>query len=470
MLPPEKIFKAYDIRGIYPTDINEENVVAIAHALVKFFSKNQDLNSPLKIGVGRDMRISSPGLHDVIVKTFVEDGAEVIDFGVVSTPTLYFAVRKYEYDGGIQISASHNPKEYNGIKVVKNGPKGIIKVGKNNGLMEIKDLALTYESVESSHSGKVTDIDTKDILNEEIENALNITGHPTIKPFKIVADAANAMGSVYLNALFEKIPGELIRMNFDLDGSFPAHQADPLQAKNLEDLQRKVVEEKADLGIEPDGDGDRMFFVDEQGEIVIASIITALVAREFLMEVAGKNVVTDINNIYTPKEIVEEYGGKLVVSRVGHGFITEKMTETEAIFGGETSGHYYFKDTGFAESQLPVLLFVLKTMTRENKKLSELVAELKRAEESGEINFKVKNAPELIEKIKSEFPDGEIDTTDGVAINFPDWRFTLRSSNTEPLLRLNVEQLGSKLDEEKKRRIMDLINQYAVFEEGESHG
>lgn len=470
-IPPEKIFKAYDIRGIYPSEINEENVVAIAHALVKFFSKDKDLSSPLKIGVGRDMRISSPSLHEVIVKTFIEDGVEVIDFGIVSTPTLYFAARKYNCDGGIQISASHNPKDYNGIKIVQNGTKGILKIGKTTGMDQIRDFALKNESAESSRKGRVTEIDTKEILQEEVDNALKIAGNPTVKRFKIVADAANAMGAVYLDALFERVPADLVRMNFELDGNFPAHQADPQQPENLADIQKRVVEEKADIGIAPDGDGDRTFYIDENGQIVTPSVITSLIAREFLKQMSGQKFIVDIKSILTPKAIIEEYGGELVVQKTGHAFITEKMHEIDAVFAGENSGHYFFRDTGYAESQLPVILIVLKIMTESGKKLSELAKEIKKYEESGEINFRVKNAHELIQILKDKYSAGEISTLDGVAVTFPDWRFSLRTSNTEPLLRLNMEELPKKDGQSRKDEIIGLINQYAIFDEGEpSHG
>ncbi len=465
MLPPEKIFKAYDIRGIYPDEINEQNIISIIRAIVTFLRGD---NKEFKLVLGRDMRISSPSLHKVIIDTLQKLGVEVLDLGIVSTPTVYYAVLKFNAAGGLQLSASHNPKEYNGLKIIKRGDKGLIKIGKNNGMDKIKELALNDDSIMESDlpkSGQITEVDTNQLVADEVDHAMQIAGNPEIKEFKIVADAANSMGAVYLDALFKKIPGQLIKMNFDLDGTFPAHQADPLQSENLIDLQKKVIEQKADLGLAPDGDGDRMFYIDEKGQIIKSSIITALVAQELLRQESGQRIVTNTQAILNPKLVTEQYGGELVISKTGHAYITEKMTEVDAIFGGEMSGHYYFKDTGFAESQIPVVLMILKVMTRDNKKLSEIVREIKKSQESGEINFKVKNAEEVIDVLKKEFGDGVLDTLDGVTISFPEWRFNIRSSNTEPLLRLNLEEHMGKEDEARKIKIMSLINQYAEIDQ-----
>ncbi|MDP3758838.1 MAG: phosphomannomutase/phosphoglucomutase, partial [Candidatus Daviesbacteria bacterium] len=278
-------------------------------------------------------------------------------------------------------------------------------------------------------------------------------------------DAANALGAIYIEELFKFIPGELVKMNFELDGTFPAHQADPLQKETLVDLQKKVLEEGADLGLAPDGDGDRLFFIDEKGEIVPPSIITAIVARELLKKHKGATVLADIRYIMTPQKVVEELGGTLVITKVGHAFITEKLHETGGVFAGESSAHYFFKETGNAESQLPMILTVLKVMTEENKKLSEIVESLRRSHESGEFNFRVKNAKQIMEAVKKEFPEGEVSELDGVSISFADWRLSLRSSNTEPLLRLNIEVDIHGNIEEKKEKVMGLIQKHAVFED-----
>ncbi len=466
-IPPEKIFKSYDIRGIYPTELNESLAIPITKAIYKVISDQVGSAGPLTIAVGRDMRLSSPAIFETVSKTLVELGAKVIDLGIVSTPTFYFAVFKYGYDGGLQITASHNPKEYNGIKIVRKAPNGLIKIGKNTGMDEIKKKSIEGVDFPPSSEGSITQ--KLGVVIEEVENALKIVGNPKVNKFKIVADAANALGGLYIEELFKHIPGELIKMNFELDGTFPVHQADPLQEENLVDLQKKVLEEKADLGLAPDGDGDRLFFIDEKGQIVQPSTITALVARELLKTHPGATILANINYIMTPKKIVEELGGKFGITKVGHAFITEQLEKSGGIFAGESSAHYFFKETGNAESQLPVILTVLKVMTEEGRTLSEIAAEIRRSFESGEINFKVKNAPEILSTIKEKFSDGQLNELDGVAISYPDWRMSIRTSNTEPLLRLNVEAETKELVDQKKAVIINLINEKAVFEADKSH-
>ena len=299
---------------------------------------------------------------------------------------------------------------------------------------------------------------------DEVDNALALFEHPLIKKFKIVADPANAMGAQYIEALFNKVPADLIKMNFDLDGSFPAHQPDPLNFENLKDLQAKVLSEKADLGLAPDGDGDRLYFVDEKGQIIPATIITALVARELLKEKPGSAILVDIRYIFATKKIVEEFGGKTIITRVGHAYITEGLSHEKGIFAGESSGHFYYQANGNAESQLNTLLCVLKVLTEEEKTLSEVAEELKRSHESGEFNFHVTNAPEILEALKEKYKDGELDMLDGVSINYPTWRFNVRISNTEPLLRLNLESFDQKEMEEKRDEIKSYIESLAKME------
>jgi len=462
-IPPEKIFKSYDIRGIYPEEINEEFAISITRAIYKLLQTQLQTTKPLTIAVGRDMRLSSPAIFEAVSKTLVELGAQVIDLGIVSTPTFYFAVFKNGYDGGLQITASHNPKQYNGIKIVRISSTGLVKIGKSTGMEDIKRMAIEGVNLPKVRGGTITR--KMGVVVEEVKNALRISGNPKVNKYKIVADAANALGALYIEELFKHIPGELIKMNFELDGTFPAHQADPLQKETLVDLQKRVVEEKADLGLAPDGDGDRLFFIDETGEIVPPSIITAIVARELLKKHKGATVLGDIRYIMTPKKIVEELGGTFVITKVGHAFITEKLAESGGVFAGESSAHYFFKETGNAESQLPMILTILKVMTEEGKKLSEVVNSLRRSHESGEYNFEVKNAKEVMGAVKKEFPEGEVSELDGLSISFADWRLSLRSSNTEPLLRLNVEvELGGDI-EGTKEKMIGLIKKHAVFED-----
>lgn len=465
-LPPEGIFKSYDIRGIYPDQINEENVIPITRAIYSFFLKQFPEKKSLQVVVGRDMRASSPVLFKAVTETLIDLGAHVIDPGLVSTPTFYFAVFNGGYDTGIQITASHNPKNYNGLKIVVNPKKGgLIKVGKPTGMDEIKEMAVTEATSDERRAiklGKITKIDG--VGEREVENALKIMGNPKLNSFKVVADAANAMGGLYIEHLYKHIPGELVKLYFELDGNFPNHPADPLDPKNNEDVQKKVVEEGADLGLALDGDGDRIFFIDEKGSVVPPSQITAIVARELLREHKGEKILFDIRYIMTPKRITEEEGGEAVITKVGHAFITEQMNKGGGIFAGESSAHYFFRSTGNAEGPLLVFLHILNAMTKTGKKLSELASDVKRSRESGEMNFRVKNAKEIIAKLKGLHADGEISEIDGVAVQYPDWRFSLRMSNTEPLLRLNVEE---EIENYKGRheKLVELIKKHAEFDE-----
>ena len=457
---PGHIFKGYDIRGIYPVDLNEKNIVPIVKAIYKFLHRGKPENEPLTLVVGTDMRISSPSLTAAAIKTLVDLGENVIDIGMVSTPTFYFAVHHFGYEAGFQVTASHNPKEWNGIKIVKNGKRGLVKIGKPTGLEEIKAMALAGETTPSAKKGSV--IKKTGILEDEVDNALRIVGNPQLKKFKIIADPANAMGSQYISALFEKVPVDLIKMNFDLDGNFPAHQPDPLQFDTLRDLQAKVISEKADLGLAPDGDGDRLFFIDEKGQVIPGNMITALVGREMLKDHPGEKILFDIRNVFTPRKIVEEFGGEAGITKVGHAYITESLNETGAIFAGEGSGHYFFRDTGNAESQMPIILTVLKVLTNENKPLSQIIEEARKSFELGEVNFRVSNAPDIIKAVEEKYKDGQLSTLDGITVEFSTWRMNLRTSNTEPLLRLNMEAYDKSVLKEKSEEVRSLIDSVAI--------
>lgn len=449
------IFKGYDIRAIYPTDINEENITSIVKAIYTFLVKDYRGSNPFTLVVGTDMRTSSPSLTKAAIETLLTLGANIIDVGIVSTPTFYFSVSHYGYDGGIQITASHNPKEWNGIKIVRKGEKGLIKIGKPTGLEEIKQIALDGNFIEPKGQGTI--FKKNGILEDEVKNSFKIVGNPQIKKFKIVADAANAMGSQYINAVAQRVPMDLVRMNFELDGTFPAHQPDPLQKETLVDLQKKVIEEKADLGLAPDGDGDRLFFIDEKGNIVPPTIITSIVAKELLKNNPGAQILVDIRYLLTPKKIIEENGGKMLVTKVGHAYITEAMDKYGGIFAGESSGHYFFRETGNSESQMPMIITVLKVLSENNKPFSEVVKEYTRSYESGEFNFKVTNAKDIIAAAKEKYADGVLDEMDGIAVNYPNWRFSIRTSNTEPLLRLNVESYSKEETERKKEELIGVI-------------
>jgi phosphomannomutase len=401
------------------------------------------------------MRLSGPSLYPLLKQALVEMGANVIDIDLASTPTFYFSVFHYGYDAGIQLSASHNPKEYNGMKMVINTPTGLIKLGKGTGMEEIKELALTQQFENAEKKGSIT-VKTG-ILEDEIENAKKIIDITQIGKLKVVVDAANAMGSQYFDALFAHLPCELIRMNFELDGSFPVHQPNPMIPANIVDLQKRVVEESGDIGFAPDGDADRMFVVDETGKVVPPSIITSIIAKVLLKKNPGAKIIEDLKYILTVKKTVEDNGGEFLISKTGHAFITKLMTEQGGIFAGEASAHYYYNSTGNAESQLITIAILLDVLSTENKKLSQLADEYKLAFESGEINFVAENSGEIIEKITQHFKEGTVSTLDGVAIDFDNWRVSLRNSNTEPLLRLNIESYDKNVMETRKKEIIDII-------------
>lgn len=462
-----KIFKSYDIRGIYPSQINEENVVTITQAIYAFFLEKTGKSS-LTLALGYDMRTSGPSLYPIIRQTLVDAGAHVVDLGLISTPSFYFSVFHYNYETGIQLTASHNPADWTGMKFVMNSPEGLIKIGKPTGMDDIKEAAVNHTyTLPASEPGTV---EVKaDFIEEEVKEAMKVIGNPEIKAYKVVADTANAMGAQYINGLFSHIPGELIKMNFEYDGTFPAHQPDPLQAKNLVDLQKKVLEEQADFGLAPDGDGDRMFFIDEKGQIVPPTLITSLIATEILEKNPGATILVDIRYILTSKKIIEELGGTFGLTKVGHAFITEQMNRTGALFGGESSAHYFYKSNGNAESQLTTILFVLKALSEQNIPLSELVEKYRRSYESGEINFSVENAPEILAAIKEKYQDGELNDMDGIAISYPDWRMSVRTSNTEPLLRLNVEAYEKAVMEEKRDEVEAAIKAVAKEIPGGTH-
>ena len=450
------IFKSYDIRGIYPNQINEENIVQVIKAIYKFFYDSINKEQP-SIVLAYDMRLSGPQLFEKAKKTLLEMGANVIDVGQLSTPSFYFAVFHYGYDCGIQITASHNPKEWNGMKFARYTKKGLIKIGKPTGMDDVQKLAMGKIDFTPKTQGKLTK--KEGILEDEVNTALELLDNPSVKKFKIVADPGNAMGAQYINALFEKVPADLIRMNFELDGSFPVHEPNPLDFETLKSLQKRVVDEKADFGIATDGDGDRLYFIDEKGEIVRATAITSIVARELLKKYPGELIYFDIRDILGPQKIVEELGGKSEIVRVGHAYITEAMSKSGGIFAGESSGHMFFRANGNAESNLPVILIILKALSDENKTLSELVEEVRRSYESTEYNFKVSNAKEILSTLKEQYKEGQFSDMDGVSISFANWRFNVRTSNTEPLLRLNVEGYNKTEVDNKTKELISLIEE-----------
>lgn len=452
-----KIFKAYDIRAVYPESINEDVMVDIMRAIYTFLSKKIG-KTDISIALGRDMRVSSPSLYEVSKKTLISCGAQVKELGLAATPTVYFAVRHHSYDAGIQISASHNPKEYNGIKIVQRDGEKLIKIGKETGMNEIKEIAMNKSYDEYTFDGASEIVDS--VLDEEVTQALDAIAPGDLSPFTFVSDPANAMGILPVEELFKRLKTQLVKINFELDGTFPAHQADPLQFKTLRQLQDKVIEEKADLGICTDGDGDRVMFIDNKGDIIPATYITALIAREILKDEPGARILVDIRYIRNVKTIVEKMGGEVGYTKVGHALITAQVNTENAAFAGESSGHYYFRSMGGCESAVRVILYILRVMAEEKRPISQIIDELRSSVESGEYNFEFPedvNVPEFLKEIIAQYKDGELSTLDGIAIDYTDWRFSIRTSNTEPLLRLNVEGISDEIVKNKVEELSKKI-------------
>jgi len=447
-----QIFKAYDIRGIYPEELDEEIIFKIGKAYADILI-DEAKKDEVTMVVGQDMRVSSPMLTKSLIKGIVGQGVNVIDIGLSSTPTFYYGVTTLGVDGGMQVSASHNPKEYNGVKIVR---KKALPVGYDNGIDLIEQKVKTNDFFDSSKKGKVTR--KKGVLDREVEFSLKHANTKKIKFLKIVADPANAMGALYLSKLFKELPCELIKMNFDLDGTFPSHEADPFKDENIIDLKKKVVEEKADLGIATDGDGDRIFFIDEKGQLVEPAILRGIMAKIVLKEQPGARICYDIRPGKITRDMIEEYGGIPSVTKVGHTLIKSQAIQEKAAFAGESSGHFFFNtDIGMFEMPMIVVLKLLEEISSIGKKLSQLVDPMRKYFHSGEINSKVEDKEAKMNEIASTYKDGKISWLDGVTIEFHDFWFNVRPSNTEPLLRLNLEAVSKKIMEKRTKEVLNII-------------
>lgn len=449
----ESVFKAYDLRGIYPEQIDGEFAYLLGRGYSTFLlSRKPEAKC---VVVGQDMRLSSPELSERLKQGILDSGLNVVEIGLSSTPTFYFAVAYYGYDGGIQVSASHNPKEYNGFKIVL---ERSYPVGKNTGINEIKSIMLKgdfikKETVEKPAIFKEDGV-LEDLMNEQLANI----ELEKIKKFKIVIDASNAMGALDMEAFFERVPAEIIKLNFDLDGSFPIHQADPMQDENIAFLREEVVKNHADFGVAIDGDADRYFFVDENGDVLRQEILRAIMAKIELQKNPGSVVCYDIRPGKITRDVIEEMKGDPIVTPVGHSLIKEIMIENDAVFGGESSGHYFYKEH-YGTFEMPAILLskFLRFLSLENKSFSEAVAPYKKYFHSGEINRKVRDTQKTIMAIKEKYVDGKISDIDGITIEYPEFWFNVRASNTEPLVRLNLEAVNLELMEEKSKEVLDLI-------------
>jgi phosphomannomutase len=449
MLDP-KVFKAYDVRGLYPSELDGEGAHAIGRAFVEQFE-------PKSIAVGRDMRVSSPSMAAAVIQGATEAGSEVKDIGMIGTEMLYFAVGELGLDGGITITASHNPKDYTGMKIVR---RGALPVGGDSGLLEIRDraLALSGQSL-SGQRGQTPVAEKVDIYPAFVEKVLSFIDPPAVKPLRIVIDAGNGMAGAMLSPVLERLPVDAVRCYFEPDGTFPNHEPNPLLPENREFIIGKVLEEKADLGIAFDGDADRCLFVDDTGEFVPGDFVTALLAESILEREPGAKIIYDVRASWAVRDTIERAGGIPLMNRVGHAFIKLRMREEGAVFAGEVSGHYYFRDFNQADSGTIPALLMLELVSKRDKGLSELLRPYReRYFLTGELNMPVEDVALKLQELKEHFAgQGEISHLDGISVTADDWHMNLRPSNTEPLLRLNLEALEPKLMEQKRDEALTVI-------------
>jgi len=429
------IFKAYDVRGIYPTELDESTARKIGQAFRTVLDED-DLANSNSVVVSRDMRPSSVPLARALIEGLTAAGLDVIDIGLATTPMNYFAIGHLKTAGGAQVTASHNPAQYNGLKFSKHEAR---PVSGDHGIALLEKLVKNNELPASTRPGTVSTADVSAAYAQHVLSFLRpATGSATARRLKVVVDASNGM-AVVDRAIWDALGIELVPLYFELDGSFPNHEANPLKLENLRDLQAKVREVGADLGISCDGDFDRAAFIDEKGEPVGSDLTTALIAGELLEREPGKHVTYDLRSSRAVAEWIREHGGVPVRERVGHSFIKATMRGNHGIFGGELAGHYYFRDNFYADCAILAVVEVLNLLWHSGKKMSELVAPLLRYAKSPETNFEVEDKAGKMRQLAAAYPEGEVDWLDGITVQFPDWWFNVRPSNTEPLLRLVVE-------------------------------
>jgi phosphomannomutase len=443
------IFKAYDVRGVYPAEVNEDAARAIGAAFIAYLKAR-------RVAVGRDMRLSSPALAAAFIDGVTSQGADVVDYGMIPTDMLYFAVAADRLDGGVQITASHNPKQYNGMKMVR---QEAFPLSGEAGISDIRDMiAADRLPPPAARRGGVT---ARDALAAYIDHVMSFIDPGIIKPFNVVLDAGSGMGGLVAPKLFDRLPCRTTRLCFEIDGRFPNHEANPLIEENRRDIVERVVAEHADIGIAWDGDADRCFFITGSGEFVSGDFVTALLAEAFLMKHPGASVIYDLRASYAVKDVVAKYGGTALMNRVGHAFIKQRMRETNAIFGGEVTGHYYFRDNFYADNGFIPALLMLELMSKKGQSLHELIEPLsKKYFISGEINSKLASmdlVPAKLELIAERYADGRQYKLDGLSVEYPDWHFNVRPSNTEPLLRLNLEAKTPELMAQKRDEVVALI-------------
>lgn len=436
----ESIFKSYDIRGVYPLELNENAAYLIGRAFAR-------RSMAKKVTVGSDMRLSGPALKKALISGITDEGVNVKDIGLVPIDAIYFSVGKLGDEAGIMITASHNPKEYNGFKMVL---KNMEWVRGAELLEEVKKLPLEISEIKG-------EVEEKDIISGYINHVLSFVDIDKVKPFKVVVDAGNGMAGKIMPILTEGLPLNIIPLNFKLDGSFPAHPSNPLLPESQKEICETVVKEKADFGVIMDGDTDRIFFVDEKGNFVPADITLLLLAKMFLEREPGCGIVYNAICSKIVPEKIEEWGGRALRSKVGFINLMILMKEQKGIMGGELSAHYCFRDNFFADSGFIAFVTLLQLLSNYDQPLSEIVKPFYKYFKSAETNFEVKNKEEIIEKVKQKYSDGKQDFLDGITVEYDDWWFNVRVSNTEPLLRLTIEADTQELLSQKQKELSKLI-------------
>jgi phosphomannomutase len=443
------IFKAYDVRGLYPSEINEDAARLIGRGFVAYLGAK-------RIGVSRDMRLSSPTVASAFIDGARAQGTDVVDYGMMGTDMMYFAVARDGLDGGAQITASHNPGEYNGIKLVR---RDAFPLSGDAGIGDIRDMiAGGTLPPETTTPGTLSSME---VFGDYVTHVFSFLDESIIKPFNVVLDAGNGIAGMVAPELFDRLPCKTTKLFFEVDGTFPNHEANPLIEENRRDIVERVITDKADIGIAWDGDADRVFFIDGSGEFIAGDFITALLAEVFLIKHPGAKIVYDLRASYAVKDVVAKYGGTALMNRVGHAFFKRRMREEGAIFGGEVTGHYYFRDNFYADNGFIPALLILELMSRKGHTLRELLAPLREKYFiSGEINTKMPDMKQLREKVdalSARYSDAKTYTMDGVSVEYPDWHFNVRPSNTEPLIRLNLEATTQAMMEKKRDEVLGFI-------------
>ena len=443
------IFKAYDVRGVYPAELDETVFREIGRAFVTFLRATT-------IGVGRDMRVSSPSLAAAFIEGALAQGCNVVEYGMIATDMIYYGVATDNLDGGAQITASHNPKQYNGCKMVG---KGNVPLSGDSGISDIREM-ITNNRIPPPAARPGTK-SSRTIVDGYAKHVMSFIDPSIVKPFKAVLDAGCGMGGLVAPELFKTLPVKATALCFAIDGTFPTHEANPLIEENRRDIVARVVADRADIGIAWDGDADRCFFIDEDGEFISGDFVTALLAEAFLLKEPGATIVYDLRASHAIKDVAAKYGGKAYMNRVGHAFFKGRMRELNAVFGGEVTGHYYFRDNFYCDNGFIPALLMLELMSKKNQSLKQMLEPLRRTYFiSGEINTKMASMSDVAAKldtIAARYKDAQSYTMDGISIEYQDWHFNVRPSNTEPLLRLNLEAQNQKMMEAKRDEVLTLI-------------